>query len=691
MKSGLRTVLAVVCIIVIAVCAVMILQKIVGRARIDLTEHNVYTLSAGTGNIVGKVNQPVKLKLYYGRVAAMKGPEYIRFYNNYYLYVRDLLEEYVDLSGGNLTLEVIDPRPYTDEAEEAVEEGVAALPISREGDEKFFFGLVAQNELGKKEVIPFFPRDRQELVEYDISELITRLTREKKKKIGILSPLPVLGIKMTPYVMQMMQRQGQMPPPPWLIARLLRDKGYEVERVETDVRKLETIDDLDILMVVHPKGLSDRTLFVIDQFVMNGGKLMVFVDPHCDDDRQRPNMERPWERPPPLASTSSDLNDLLEKWGVRMDPGRIVVDRALAMKYEVPASPDSPVRGGYAPLLPYLNLNKKECVNAEEPVSADLSDVRMWFAGALKDVPGADTIVSPLLLTAETGKAWKPKLGPMERPFQKFYRARGRERFSRDPNPEKVAADAREGSTPVMLACRITGTFETNYPEGAPDTDNKDADGGDDEDKSTDEEKEKSLQTSEEGAQVLVFADVDMLADLLVVDYELYKHQGSFRLTGNLAAVLNALDFLGGSDDLISIRSRGRFQRPFLVVDELEKTVEKATAEEKKKIQERIKERDDELKRLAKGLNEKKVVTEENVVQMITKMADRERELKDKIREDEKELQTLKRRKREKIEALKTSLLTHNLVWAPATILLIAIALAVTRTVRARYYVSRRG
>ena len=237
MKSILRTVLSVLrmalgvaCIVVIALCVAMIVEKLIGRARADLTEHRMYTLSEGTRNIIGKLNQPVTLKLYYSRVAARKGPEFLREYNNYYLYVRDLLEEYADLSNGNLKLEVVDPRPFTDEEEEAIHEHeLKHYRISE--DEKFFFGLVARNELGKKKVIPMFQRERQELVEYDISKLINSVTRTKKRRLGILSTLPVMGIKMTPAVMRMLQMQRQMPPPPWIIAEHLRE-GYEVERVE---------------------------------------------------------------------------------------------------------------------------------------------------------------------------------------------------------------------------------------------------------------------------------------------------------------------------------------------------------------------------------------------------------------------------------------------------------------------------
>ena len=114
MSKTLRTVLAVICILLIAFCAALIVQKLAGRARVDLTQHRLYTLSRGTHNILGQLNTPVHLTLYYSRVAAMKGPEELRFYNNYYLYVRDLIEEYVRLSDGKLRLTITDPRGWVE-------------------------------------------------------------------------------------------------------------------------------------------------------------------------------------------------------------------------------------------------------------------------------------------------------------------------------------------------------------------------------------------------------------------------------------------------------------------------------------------------------------------------------------------------------------------------------------------------
>ena len=317
MKATLRTLLAVLCIFVITLCAVLIARKLIGRTRVDLTEHKLYTLSDGTRNILSKLNQPIRLKLYYSKTAALKGPEQIRLFNNYHLYVRDLLAEYVSLSQGALTLTEYDPRRFSDEEEEAIKYGIKQFPLS--DDENFFFGLVAQTELGKEKIIAFFEPGRQEFVEYDISKLISSLARRDKKKIGVLSFLPVMGTDMSPYMMQMMRMQGRQPEKPWAITEHLREE-YDVVKVASDAESID--EDIDFLMVVHPKDLPEKTLFAIDQFVMKGGKLLAFVDPHCFSDAPKQDPQNPYAAMNHKAA--SDLNALLQaggwKWTLARSP-----------------------------------------------------------------------------------------------------------------------------------------------------------------------------------------------------------------------------------------------------------------------------------------------------------------------------------------------------------------------------------
>ncbi|MHC4332578.1 MAG: GldG family protein, partial [Planctomycetota bacterium] len=265
MNRTIRTIIAVIFVGIIVFCGIIISQRIGERLRLDITDQGLYTLSEGSRSILGKLNQPLKLKLYYTKTAARKAPDQIRFYNNYYYFVESLLKEYARAAKGVVELEVIDPRPFSDEEEEALRHGLRRFPITEE--ENFFFGMVLQTEFGVVKTIPFFSPERQNFVEYDISHLIdTAITREKKR-IGVLSSLPVMGEDEGGYMAQLRRMQGARPAPAWTVVHHLRQQ-YDVRKVETDT---DEIKDVDILLVIHPKNLSEKTLFAIDQFVLKGG------------------------------------------------------------------------------------------------------------------------------------------------------------------------------------------------------------------------------------------------------------------------------------------------------------------------------------------------------------------------------------------------------------------------------------
>ena len=367
MNKTIRTIVAIALVGIITMTTVMIANKLTRSTRIaDMTEHKLYSLSGGTTSMLGELSQPIELRLYYSRTGAMKAAEGIRFFNMYYLYVRDLLDEYVRLSNGNLTLKIIDPRPYSEEEEEAIRHGLRRYQIKAE--EGFFFGMVAVTELGKDKVIEFFDPQKQGSVEYEITKSIAQLVQRDKRKIGVIAGLPITGSDLSPYMMQMMMRQGQRPPRPWVAVQDLQQQEYDVKSVKADEQgKLP--GDLDFLVVAHPKNVDEKTLFAIDQYVMGGGKLLVLTDPHCMMDRP-PQKRNPYGPPPP-HNTSSNLNALLEKWGVRMDEKAIVMDRKLALKV--------PLRRDQNPVMypPFIEL-KPEQMSKEEVITLNDSLGKKW-------------------------------------------------------------------------------------------------------------------------------------------------------------------------------------------------------------------------------------------------------------------------------------------------------------------------
>lgn len=654
MSKTIRTALAVICVLVIALCAILILQKMTGAARWDLTQEKLYTLSPGTHHILSQLNQPMTLKLYYSRTAALKAPEGVRYFNAYYLYVRDLLEEYAKLSGGKISLVTLDPRRYSDEEADAIALGLKKFPLSEE--DNFFFGVAATTGTGKTKCIPFFEPARQQFVEYDISKLISDIVQRDKKKVAILSSVEVVGPEMTPYMEQMLRMQGREFPKSWNIVAHLRET-YDVQAVQKDADAIP--DGVDFLFVVHPKDLPQKTLFAIDQFVMKGGKLAVFADPYCladqDERQQNPYMRQEQKK-------SSDLNSLLSKWGVEMEPDGIAVDRALALK--APMMPNQRPQD----VLPFMQL-KGDCMNQKEVITADMRSVRVIFAGSLRPTDAPGVTVTPLLSTTATGNVWKP-----ESPFA-----------LQMPTADAIRKTTGDGTKPVILGCRISGLLKTNFPDGIEIAESKPENSGETEGDKKSEPKTRKLtavQESKPDAMVLVFADVDMISDLLAYQETMF---GSSPVGDNATLVLNSLEFMSGSADLIAIRSRGSFERPFTVVDTIERKAEAASAESIEKLNDKIKERRDRLNKLGASATDKneKIIAREALAERKQIEAD--------IRAAEKELRQEKAKKREQIEKLGLKLQVNNMLWAPACVLMIAIVLGIFRSIRRRRYAARRS
>ena len=241
------------------------------RIRVDFTQENLYTLSKGTKSILSKIDSPLKLKLYYSKTAANKGTEGLRAFNNHFLYVQDLLSQYVDNSRNNLTLEVIDPRPDTSEEEDAMAYGLRKFNLTE--TERYFFGLVAENESGTEKVIEFFDPNQKDKLEYDLTKLIFTVLNPQKKNIGILSSLDVINEEQSAYMSQIMRMQGKDVKDSWIMTKLLKD-FYNVKKIEKDV---ELISGIDTLVIIHPKDFPEKTLYAVDQYLMKGGNLLIWA------------------------------------------------------------------------------------------------------------------------------------------------------------------------------------------------------------------------------------------------------------------------------------------------------------------------------------------------------------------------------------------------------------------------------
>ena len=557
MNRTVSVIIGIILVLVITFCAISICQNIGKSLRVDVTEQNLYTLSDGTKAILAKLNQPVKVKLYYAKTAALKGSDQIQYFNNYYQFVKALLEEYASEAKGMIVLQIIDPRPFSDDEVQALRYGLKRFPITEE--ENFFFGLVVQTQFGVEKVIPLFSPERQSFVEYDISYLIDTAITRQKTKIGILSSLPVMGSEVSGYMAQMMQMQGQRPEPAWTFVEQLR-RQYEVNGIAADV---DEINDVDILLVIHPKDLPEKTLFAIDQFVLKGGRAIVCVDPHCFS--ESPDQTAIQRGESPLQN--SDLNRLLHNWGVEMPPKTFAGDRSLALKASIMKNQRPQKIIGFLGLTP-------QCFNPDSVATADLNQIRMLFPGILKEVNNSDNKENdikidrrPLLFTTNRGNGWT-----LSSPYELMRL-----------NPSQLMQKFVDGTEPVTMGYLLTGKFKSSFPEGI-EVEVKTGEGESlDESKEAGEEKKTvkkkvtGITEAAEDCVVAVFADVDFISDMVAYQRTFI---GSIAIGDNATLMLNIIDELRGSSDLTSIRSRGNFRRPFIVVDNIEEQAERATAAE---------------------------------------------------------------------------------------------------------------
>ncbi len=659
MNRSMRAIIAILLIGVIVFSLNTIFHNSPKALRLDATEKHVYTLSEGTKTILAKLHQPLTIKLYFSRTVALNAPDQIQIFTGYYHFVKTLLEEYARQSNGLIALELIDPLPFSDDEEDAFRYGLKRFALSEE--ENFFFGAVLTTGFGVVKQIPFFAPDRDNFVEYDVTRLIDSAMTRAKKRLGILSALPVMGDEASSYMAQMKLMQGQPLAPAWKIVQQLQQR-YEVAQVPFDT---EAISDVDILLVVHPKELPESTLFAIDQFVLNGGHAVFCLDPYSFVDQPDPRQGQQGQ----FAPRNSDLNQLLRAWGIEMEDGKFAGDRLLAQK--VKTRDQSP----FEPLIGYLNLNRAGCYTKDNVITSDLQEVTMLFAGSLKAVdlsektPDDDSsqiTFTPLLQTTNRGNVWE-----INDPYELLYL-----------NPKALMDKFSDGTEPVVLGALVTGIFRTNFPNGIDITEKPKTPQSEE---TQDAEKEPvthhldGIAVSEEPGAIVVFSDVDFLSDMLAYQNSFFGLAVS--VGNNSDVLLNTLDDLSGSGDLIGLRTRGNFQRPFVVVEQIKQEAERQMAEEENAIQAEIEKFNNELQALVANQEGQEQKVLENSI--LTKR----QELELKIHQAERRLRQVRMKKRKRIDALGKKLQQINSLAAPVIILCIGIIVGVRQRILRRRHI----
>jgi ABC-type uncharacterized transport system involved in gliding motility auxiliary subunit len=516
----------------------LLANQLLPGARVDLTSDNLYTLSDGTQRIVKGLKEPVNLYFFYSEKAADSNPDW----RNHGTRVRELLQELVSLSGGNITLKVIDPQPYSEEEDRASELGINSMPINANGD-RLYLGIAATNSTDGKEALPFLDPRLEEQLEYDVAKLIHKLSSAKKPVLGWLSSLPMQGS---------FDMQTGRPTPPWVVYGQV-EQLYTVRNLEPTLTAIDS--DVDLLVLVHPKQLPPPALYAIDQFVLRGGHLLLFVDPSAQQDQGMADPGNPMAQF--QADRSSTLEPLLGSWGVEYKPDQVVGDLERGLEVAM--------REGEQPSQHIAILGLDKSAMSKDVITAQLDSVNFATAGSLKAAAGSKLSFEPLVHTSK-----QAGLMPVQR-------------IAMMSNP----ASLREGFRPtgeLVVAARISGKAQSAFPGGPPAGARPPA---------------APLKESEQPINVVVVADTDLMSDFMWLQMGNFFGQPvvqPFANNGDL--VLNAVDNLGGSNDLASIRARAAYHRPFERVSAMRRASDAKFRAQEMELEQQLQQLDAKLSQL---------------------------------------------------------------------------------------------
>jgi len=575
-------------------------------AKLDLTENGQFTLAQGTRNIIANLKEPVTLRFYFSKDVAADYAQTV----DYARRVRDLLGEYAALSHGRIILEELDPEPYTEAEDRATASGLTGAPT--DSGEAVYFGLVGTNQIDGKEVIPYFTPDREQYLEYDLSSLIFHLSTPKKPVVGIISSLP---LQMGPGGIQaMMQGQSQ----PFAIYTEL-NQTYKTQMIQANFAAIPK--DIDVLMLAHPSALSDTQAAAVDQFVLGGGRALIFVDPNSEVAKQGANPYQPSAAPP-----SSDLPKLFRAWGISYNPAKVVGDKELAQRVQA-GDPRDPIA-----LYPaWLHLTTDN-FDTKDTITANLQNLNLASVGALHPLKGATTIFTPLVSSSDQAALLDA------------------DQVRNQPKPQDMMDEIMPTGEKFTIAARVSGDAKTAFAATA---------------------KIKSGKIN-----VVVMADSDIFDDRFWVRVQnVLGRKIASPFADNGAFVLNAVENLTGSGDLIGLRTRAASQRPFTVVRDLQTKAQTQFRAEEQALQQRLTDTQQRLRELEQGGGATKGKTAGLSPAQQAEIEQFKRQLID----TRTQLRDVQRNLRKDIDALGARLAFANIALVPLLVAFFAIGLAALR------------
>jgi ABC-type uncharacterized transport system involved in gliding motility auxiliary subunit len=609
---------------VAALLAIMIAANFIISAlnlRVDLTQGSVYTLSPGTRAILSKLEAPVKIRYYYSQSGSALPVGLKTFAKR----VDDLLGEYQRAGNGKVIIEKLNPEPDSDAEDSATLDGIEGQLTNTQ--EKFYLG-VAVNFLDQKAALPVLAPDREQLLEYDITRAIARVASAAKPVVGVMSGLPVMGRSLNPM-------RKQQPTEPWVLITELQNM-FAVKKVELNVEKIP--DDIKVLLVIHPRDISEATEYALDQFILRGGKLIAFLDSYAYFDQQ-PDLQNPFGG---NNAGQSTFNYLLKQWGIGMEMGKVVGD----LTYASGAGPR---------ILPTLLSLPQEALNKDDVVTSQAGTLLVPFGSVFTGKPVAGLTQTVLAQTSPNAMLVDLIIATL--------------------SGEPSTRGFQPAGSPYPLAIRLTGKFKTAFPEGKskpyepPSKDKKKA-----EPKVEEAKAEPALKESAQDNSVVLVADVDMLTDNAAVDVqEVFGQRLVVPRNGNLNFAQSLVEQVASDFDLSSLRSRAAFTRPLTVIQQMESRAQQNYLGKIKELEDTLQTTQEKLTALQKqrGGTQSAILTPEQQTEVDN--------FRKKTTETKHDLKELRKNLREESETLQFWTKLINIGSVPLLVVLLGVVLALMR------------
>ena len=569
--------------------------------RLDATAEHVYTLSQGTKTLLSKIEEPITINLYFSKNAAGLPV----FYKNYEERVIEMLRQYVRSSRGRLTLKVITPESDTPDEEKATAAGIQAERI-QQGGETFYFGLSAI-QADQQKTIPILNPEREQFLEYDLSQLIYNVQKIDKLKLGLITSLPLKGETGNPMLGQQ-GSEGQYIYQQW-------SASFDIVSIEASATELPS--SLDALAIIHPENLTPKLQFQIDQFLLKGKPIFIAVDP-ASQYFKRLGGEQAIMNPSSQANISSDLPVLFSGWGLKYDSSKVLGDNVMATQVAL--------QNGSISKYPVWLSASAENTNKNALPTSQLNSMIFIESGSISLGNTSNLTFTPLIQTSE-------KAGELDTSTLSF------------AQPEDIAKKIIP-SGKKTIAALITGKFKSAFPAGNPE-----------------DKKIVALKESKSTSNLIIVTDTDWLFD----NYSVIKANflGTIQIqprNDNLNFASNALDFISGSQDLLTIRGKGNSIRTFTVVKAMQAEAESKYREQLAALEGRITQIQSRLAELqGKQTDKSRLVSSPEVTKAVEDFQKQETGLRSERR-------NIRLALRKGIDALGNYLLAINLILSPAVL-----------------------